>query len=1712
MTPERWQKVEEIFQAAVDLLPEERARYIAQVCANDTGLKHDDESLLSQHDSAGELLDQPFYGSTEMNVFESFVEEEDPLLGRRLGSYRIEREIGRGGMGAVYEALRADNEFNKRAAIKLVKRGMDTDFILRRFRKERQILAALDHPHIAGLLDGGTTDDGLPYFVMEYIEGQPLYNYCDAHQLNITERLKLFRSICDAVHYAHQKQVVHRDIKPSNVLVTSAGIPKLLDFGIAKLLNPQLAGDITHDPTATAMRLMTPEYASPEQVQGAPTTPGTDVYSLGVLLYELLTGHRPYRLVNRAPHEIARVICEEAPAPPSVIITRVEDLLPSLNQGDEASTLRQLYITRGGTLESIRRALSGDIDNIVMQALRKEPEWRYQTAADLRDDITRYLEGRPVSDLPDPPHAGAISRPDTTNENSLAVLPMKLLDLNQQEASPDYLGTGLADALITRLSAIRSFAVRPTSSVLRYNADADPLRAGRELGVAFVLDGRIRRAGERIRVTIQLLNVRDETTAWAGQFDEQFTDVLNLEDVISSHVAEAILPHLTVDQRLRLAKRGTDNPQAHEAYLRGRFYWNTFTEEGFARAIVCYQQAIALDGNYALAYAGVAAYHNWLGVFTVMPFGECAAAAYEAAATAVELDPNFAEGHTALAQALLFRDYAWASSEHHLVRAIELDPNYAPARIWYALQLAMEGRFSESLRQAHIARDLDPLAVISRFAVAWCSYHARRYDEAIRFASATLETEPRNLMMLYASSFVLSSLSRHEEAVETAQRCVNLLGTASHTLGRLGAAQANAGNLVEGQQVLEEMDRLAERRFVSPYHLSLVNCALGRTEAALDLLEQAYDTGDAKVLWMGVDPELDPLHGHPRFNDLLRKLDHRLAALPPIAGQLREEQESIAVLPFRVLGPPVDNTGDEYLGIGLADALITRLSNVRRLVVRPTSSVLRYHGANIDPLIAGRDLGIEHVVDGTIRRIDGRIRVTAQLLSVSEGVTRWAEHFDEDSTDVLQIEDSISEKVATALLPQLTGDEQHQLSKRGTDNSEAFEAYLRGRYYWNSYTETGLAKALDSYQRAIKLDPDYALAYTGIADYYNWLGVFGIKSFAECSAAAKQAAARAVELDSTSAEAYTALGFATVCHDFDWAVAEGLHRRALEINPNYATAHNWYAFHLVMEGRFEEGIEQILRTRELDPLSPAVFQALGWCYYQARRFEEAVATFRNMLDTAPDFPYGLITFSWILRHIGTMDEAVKLAEKALDLSGGGQFYIAALGSAYAAAGKQQEARAVLERLNQMMVHDHVSPYQLALIHLHLGERDRALELLQKAHAGKDAWVVWLGVEPQWDPLRGEPAFEALLRDLRHPAAGRKTVHVKTVGAGTLKRKRRAPIPPVTTQIINTEPETQAAENEEARQLYTAGRYYSTRRTAEGLRQAIERLERAVEIDPQFGIAHAELADCYALLNWYVEPPPPGAWERAKESALNAVNADPDLAEAHASLGFVKLHYDRDWIIAERELRQAIQLKPGNQVAHRWYAYSLSAMGRHDEAYAEIERARQITPQSAVIATGVANVLFLAGKFDEAVTQCRKALELDPGAVAAHTVLRWAYEHKGMHSDALAAFEQERSFAGDTPTTHAKRAHVLAAIGKRVEARAILDEIISRRGQNWVTAYEIAIIYTWLDDFDNAFRWLAQAEREHAVGFTFVRVDPHLTKLRSDPRFIDLLRETEKTIP
>ena len=311
---------------------------------------------------------------------------------RRIGPYRILRELGHGGMGTVYLAARADEQFHKRVALKIIRAGADSAEVVRHFKRERQILASLDHPNIAKLLDGGTTDDGLPYFVMEYIEGEPVLAYCDARALPIRDRLRVFRAVCAAVEFAHRNLVVHRDLKPGNILVAADGTPRLLDFGIAKLLNPELAGEA---PTATSLA-MTPGYASPEQIRGGRITTASDVYSLGVVLYELLTGHKPYRVTSQQPLEVLRAISEQEAEKASAAVDRTTETRSAEGDRVVRVTPEAVAATREGTPEKLRRRLRGDLDNILMMALRKEPQLRYPSVEAFSDDVRRYLEGLPV--------------------------------------------------------------------------------------------------------------------------------------------------------------------------------------------------------------------------------------------------------------------------------------------------------------------------------------------------------------------------------------------------------------------------------------------------------------------------------------------------------------------------------------------------------------------------------------------------------------------------------------------------------------------------------------------------------------------------------------------------------------------------------------------------------------------------------------------------------------------------------------------------------------------------------------------------------------------------------------------------------------------------------------------------------------------------------------------------------------------------------------------------------------------------------------------------------------------------------------------------------------------------------------------------------------------------------------------------------------------
>jgi eukaryotic-like serine/threonine-protein kinase len=798
---------------------------------------------------------------------------DDPsMVGRHVGPYRIDREIGRGGMGTVYEAWRADGEFQHRVAIKLIRGGLDRDFVLHRFRNERQILAALDHPNIGRLLGGGTTQDGNPYFVMEYIDGQPLYEYADAHGMGVAERLRLFNQVCDAVQYAHQKLVIHRDIKPTNILVSASGVPKLLDFGIAKLLNPELVSETTPQ-TTLGVRLMTIEYASPEQVQALPVTFSSDVYSLGVILYELLTGHSPYRFRNRMPHEVARAIIEDEPEQPSMVVSRPGPTIPLSHIDRNAMTLSSAAETRPHLIATLRNELAGNLDNIVLKTLRKEPSERYESTAALRDDILRHLNGWAVLA---PAYAPIQKRDDDVK--SIAILPLKLLSLGPTtDTGESFLGVGLADAMITRFSGVRTLAIRPTSAVVPYgDPNADPLRAGRELGVDYVLDGRIKTLGNRVRVSLQLLDVRQAANAWAEQFDEQFSDALQLEDSISAKVAESLLPQLTETGRRRFRKRGTDNPRAFDAYLRGRFFWNKFTPASLPKALEAFGEAIQLDPNYALAHVGLADFYNWAGIYGILPASVTHPKARAAAQRAIELDDSLGEAYATLGLSIETADCNWAETERTYQRALELNPNYSLAHEWYSSLLVGTGRFKEGLEEIKRAEELDPLSLRGMTLTAWSHYQVRYYHESIAKARQIIDLDRSNPQGYFQLGNALVEIGEAEEAVVALKESVRLMGGAALPKCLLCFALVATGKRDEAEAVLNEMVNAAAN-YVKEYFLALGHIALGEHEKALGYLEKAAAERDPWLVWFGTETKLDPVRKDPRFIKLFQSTNNPMA-------------------------------------------------------------------------------------------------------------------------------------------------------------------------------------------------------------------------------------------------------------------------------------------------------------------------------------------------------------------------------------------------------------------------------------------------------------------------------------------------------------------------------------------------------------------------------------------------------------------------------------------------------------------------------------------------------------------------------------------------------------------------------------------------------------------------------------------------------------------
>jgi DNA-binding winged helix-turn-helix (wHTH) protein/TolB-like protein/Tfp pilus assembly protein PilF len=458
--------------------------------------------------------------------------------------------------------------------------------------------------------------------------------------------------------------------------------------------------------------------------------------------------------------------------------------------------------------------------------------------------------------------------------------------------------------------------------------------------------------------------------------------------------------------------------------------------------------------------------------------------------------------------------------------------------------------------------------------------------------------------------------------------------------------------------------------------------------------------------------------------------------------------KSIAVLPFKSFGA---DDADEYLGVGIAETLTTRLSSLKLLTVRPSSAVLKYATSEKETAVAGQELKVDSVLEGSIQRLGERLRVTVRLVSVADVSLLWADHFDESFTDIFKVEDSISTKVAAALALKLSGEEQRRLIKRYTDNAEAYQLYLKGRFFWNKRTGEGFKLGIAQFKQAVEKDPGYALAYAGLADSYTGLTFYNFAAPNETMPKAREAATNALAIDSSLAEAHASLAHVKVNYDWEWSDAEKEFRLSIELKPDYATAHQWYAIHyLTPTGQLEEAIQEMKRALDLEPTSLVMNTFLGATLYFAGRYDDAIEQCRKTIEMDSNFAVAHWHLGLAYEQKGMFDDAIAELQQAITLSGSSPLMIAALGHAYAKAGKRSEANRILDELQKLSAVRYVSSYELAAIYVALGEREQAFQRLERSYKERSFHLINLKVRPEFAPLRPDPRFHDLVRRIGLP--------------------------------------------------------------------------------------------------------------------------------------------------------------------------------------------------------------------------------------------------------------------------------------------------------------------------------------------------------------------------
>lgn len=1257
--------------------------------------------------------------------------------GTQLGRYEIAAPLGTGGMGEVYRAT--DSRLDRQVAIKVLPPQFVQDQArLARFEREAKAVASLSHPNILGIHDFGT-EQGQTFAVMELLEGETLRGRVAHGAIPWRKAVEIAVVIADGLAAAHAKGIIHRDLKPENIFLTSDGHVKILDFGLARIDSPVAAsgdaatGSYHAAQTDAGTILGTVGYMSPEQVRGRAVDGKSDVFSLGCVLYEMVTGGRAFARES-AVETMAAILHDDPPE----------------------------------LMESVKN-VPLELDRLIRHCLEKNPEQRFQSARDLAFALKAILSDSNISSPPmlAPSAArsplafrvvaacvllgitvasafllvprlrdGATTTPASRTGqlfDSLAILPLANVT-GDPKGEP--LCEGLAEHLSGRLSQVGALKVRPITSTARYRGQqADAKTVGRELNVNAVVTGRLRQDGETLVISLNLVDARDDSLVWSKSYPGNRQQILDLQDDIARDLASKLGLHPTSDEQQRLTKRHTENPSAYMLFTEGKFHFNKFTPDGLQTATEFFLRALNADPNYAPAIAGVARCKVLLGTLHVGP-KQTHPEARQLFLKALEIDANLADAHAGLGAIHLFHDWDWPAAE----RELKLASANSGWLSWpiYGFWHATQGRLPEALEAIKRGQELDPAAAPRRNELAMCYNWMGRYAEAIVEANKALELDAKFPLAYTTLGVAHVQQGKPEQAIVKLQAAIDAGQRHPGVTGMLAYAYAAAGQTPEAQTMLQQLTGLSQGRFGVAIHVSRIHAALGDKDRAFEWLQRARDERDPHVIWLKVDPTFDSLRSDDRFDAILQEM--RLAD----SGKPTEQRiDSVAVLPF------TNETSDpeaEAFCDGIPEHVTGSLAQVRgrKLKVLPPTSTAHYKGQKIDPRGVSRELDAHAVVTARLRLEGDGLVIPLEMVDARNNNLLLSKQYKRNRNEVLILQDEIARDVATALDLQLTTSDQQKLTRRYTNDPEAYSSFLEGRRNWDKFTEEGMHAAVKHFQAAIDKDPQYALAYAWQSHAYNVLALH-FHSAHENWPKGKKAAAQALLVDETVGEAHAALGAAYLFYDYDWPAAGRELRRALELDPT-ANSRVLHSFHLWTQGRRQEALVEAEQTVKNNPFWPIGNSDLARSYINAGQYEQAEAQAKKTLEVVPNFHLANEALGYAYLQMGKYSQAIAAFQKALE---GPQdnYTLGYLGHTQARAGDREAANRALQQLKDLPETRSTRALALAMVQAGLGDKDEAFRWLRQSFENRDGWLIYLHVEPVWASLRNDPRFTDLLRDM-----------------------------------------------------------------------------------------------------------------------------------------------------------------------------------------------------------------------------------------------------------------------------------------------------------------------------------------------------------------------------